>query len=272
MKLYLQVISKDRYYLGDKADYTFGQGGGTIGRSTSADWVIEDSGRFMSGFHLLIEGLHDGFYITDQSTNGTFRGSRRLDPGVRDAQPLQVNDEICLGQVKIKVFDLELSNPGLGVSPESTYLRHDELFDEAQDQGLLEHQARLADVIAKSFPEVDHGQELRALIPEEPQLVMPAPVHVTVDPPAPANATTPTDPLPEEMLELVLRQVLIKVQQQLAKDRFTLPLHFQSLGAHNMYRTACSVCEIKAYDLKRLKADTQEALDYLLRADPEDEA
>ena len=117
MKLSLSIISKDRYYLEARANFTVHEKGITIGRHQDCDWVIEDSNRFISSTHLRVEFQNDAYYVTDLSTNGTFLNKRRLIPHVMHNTPLQGGDVLVLGDIKIEVR-LEgvrsISSPSLG--------------------------------------------------------------------------------------------------------------------------------------------------------------
>lgn len=331
MRLYLQVVSKDRYYLGDNADFIFDRRGGFIGRAPDADWIIEDSSRFMSGLHLRIDHEKGQFFVTDQSKNGTLRNNHRLQPGVRQLRPLEPGEELSLGQIKIRVVAVQASpgnttpmgNTLTGNAPpkvDDTYVRvelnsyenEDENDAKAPDaetgyDSMRQHQARLADVIANSFPDVDHGEDLQLSkfaefgrsTPEpepehfEEQSLPDGPFAKTDKVSAPGlslkelyqhtRSTLPDSSFiwskpdqkkiqAEQVQDEILTLLLIEVQQQLVRDRISSPRRNQTLPLDNIFRNAQSVAQIleSIENIKQLKRHTQAALHYLLNANSDE--
>ncbi|HEX7235806.1 MAG TPA: FHA domain-containing protein, partial [Gammaproteobacteria bacterium] len=72
MPLRLQIISRHRQGLGDRAAMEFGQNGGTIGRSLESDWVLPDGQRYLSSRHASIDFRSGSYYVVDTSTNGVY--------------------------------------------------------------------------------------------------------------------------------------------------------------------------------------------------------
>lgn len=75
-----------------------------IGRGSECDLVLND--RSVSRRHCLIERREDNFVATDlQSTNATFLNDDHSAP-IQD-QIIQVNDELTLGQIRLRIDHLE---------------------------------------------------------------------------------------------------------------------------------------------------------------------
>lgn len=71
MKLVFDII-KSGENLPLKRNYHFNKEDGTIGRSNEASWQLADKHNYISNAHVLIEYKDEVYFITDQSTNGTF--------------------------------------------------------------------------------------------------------------------------------------------------------------------------------------------------------
>lgn len=102
MELILEVVSSERFVLGDNAIHRFLPAGGVIGRSSGCDWSIPDQTRHLSGRHAIISYEAGQFYITDISTNGIYlNGPEALPKNV--AVPLQDEDRVMMGEHQFKV-------------------------------------------------------------------------------------------------------------------------------------------------------------------------
>lgn len=118
MELLLEIVSSERFMLGDNAVHRFLPAGGVIGRSSGCDWVIPDQTRHLSGRHAIISYETGQFYITDISTNGVYLNGP--DPLPRNvAVPLQDEDRLVMGEYQFRVR----VNVGAGVSAPVTPLR-----------------------------------------------------------------------------------------------------------------------------------------------------
>jgi len=103
MSLTLKIVGRHAQQLGDKAEKTFGQYGGTIGRSLEADWSLPDGQRFLSSRHASIDFRSGAYYIVDTSKNGVFINDA-IDPVGRGApQRLFTGDRIRIGEYEIAV-------------------------------------------------------------------------------------------------------------------------------------------------------------------------
>lgn len=80
-----------------KSTHTFAHQGGTIGRSSDNDWVIEDTECFISSQHSQISFEHGQYYITDLSTNGTFSNGSAEPIGKGNTIKLNDGDKFSLG-------------------------------------------------------------------------------------------------------------------------------------------------------------------------------
>ena len=59
----------------------FGVNGGTIGRSDSCDWMLDDPDRFVSSRHVKVSCKRGVFHVEDTSTNGTFLNDTLIGKG-----------------------------------------------------------------------------------------------------------------------------------------------------------------------------------------------
>lgn len=102
MELILEVVSSERFMLGDNATHRFLPAGGVIGRSSGCDWTIPDQTRHLSGRHAIISYEAGQFFITDISTNGIYLNGP--DPLPRNvAVPLQDEDRVTMGEHQFRV-------------------------------------------------------------------------------------------------------------------------------------------------------------------------
>ena len=103
MSLTLKIISANRQALGAIADKTFGQAGGTIGRSLEADWSLPDSQRFLSSKHASIDFRSGCYYIVDTSKNGVYVNGAEQPVGRGKPQRLFSGDKIRIGEYLMQV-------------------------------------------------------------------------------------------------------------------------------------------------------------------------
>jgi len=103
MGLRLQIISRHRQGLGERATMEFGQNGGTIGRSLESDWVLPDGQRYLSSRHASIDFRSGSYYIVDTSTNGVYVNDSEKPVGRGNPQRLFTGDRIRLGEYEINV-------------------------------------------------------------------------------------------------------------------------------------------------------------------------
>jgi type VI secretion system protein len=103
MALRLQIISRQRQSLGERAAMEFGQNGGTIGRSLESDWVLPDGQRYLSSRHASIDFRSGSYYIVDTSTNGVYVNDSDQPVGRGNPQRLFTGDRIRLGEYEISV-------------------------------------------------------------------------------------------------------------------------------------------------------------------------
>src|SRR5262245_2332170 len=103
MGLRLQIISRHRQGLGERATMEFGQNGGTIGRSLESDWVLPDGQRYLSSRHASIDFRSGSYYIVDTSTNGVYVNDSEQPVGRGNPQRLFTGDRIRLGEYEISV-------------------------------------------------------------------------------------------------------------------------------------------------------------------------
>ena len=103
MGLRLQIVSRHRQGLGERAAMEFGQSGGTIGRSLESDWVLPDGQRYLSSRHASVDFRSGSYYIVDTSTNGVYVNDSEQPVGRGNPQRLFTGDRIRLGEYEISV-------------------------------------------------------------------------------------------------------------------------------------------------------------------------
>jgi type VI secretion system FHA domain protein len=103
MSLTLKIVSRHRQTLGEKGVMTFGQDGGTIGRSLETDWPLPDAQRFLSGRHASIDFRSGSYYIVDTSRNGVYINDAEQPVGRGKPQRLFPGDRIRIGDYEMTV-------------------------------------------------------------------------------------------------------------------------------------------------------------------------
>ncbi len=112
MALRLQMTSRQRQSLGERAIKEFGRNGGTIGRSLESDWVLPDGQRYISSRHASIDYRSGSYYIVDTSTNGVYVNDSDTPVGRGNPQRLFSGDRIRLGEYEMSVEIDEDENTG----------------------------------------------------------------------------------------------------------------------------------------------------------------
>ena len=103
MSLTLKIVGRHRQALGELAEKTFGQDGGTIGRSLDSDWSLPDGQRFLSSRHASIDFRSGCYYIVDTSKNGVFINGAEDPVGHGKPQRLFAGDKLRIGEYEMEV-------------------------------------------------------------------------------------------------------------------------------------------------------------------------
>jgi type VI secretion system FHA domain protein len=103
MRLLLTVLGPQRSTLGDRSTHIFGEGGGTLGRSASCDWILPDERNTLSARHARISHNGRGFVVTDTSTNGVYLNAVDAPLGRDQSAPLSNGDTIYIADYIISV-------------------------------------------------------------------------------------------------------------------------------------------------------------------------
>jgi type VI secretion system FHA domain protein len=103
MALRLQIVSRHRQGLGERAAKEFGHSGGTIGRSLESDWVLPDAQRYLSSRHASIDFRSGSYYIVDSSTNGVYVNDAEQPVGRGNPQRLFTGDRVRIGEYEMSV-------------------------------------------------------------------------------------------------------------------------------------------------------------------------
>jgi len=97
MSIVISIVKLPDSAVNTKATHTFAHQGGTIGRSSDNEWVLEDEERFISSQHSKISFENGQYYITDLSTNGTFSNGSPEPIGKGNTVQLNDGDKFALG-------------------------------------------------------------------------------------------------------------------------------------------------------------------------------
>jgi type VI secretion system FHA domain protein len=103
MSLTLEIVGRQSQGLGASKSKTFGQDGGTIGRSLDSDWSLPDRQRFLSGKHASIDFRSGSYYIVDTSKNGVYINGAEDPVGRGKPQRLFPGDRIRIGEYEMTV-------------------------------------------------------------------------------------------------------------------------------------------------------------------------
>jgi type VI secretion system protein len=103
MALRLRVVSEHAKRLGDKGTKVFGVHGGTIGRSTSNEWILPDPERYLSGKHARIDFRAGTYVLVDTSSNGTYINGAQVPLGKYHDYLLKDGDYVRLGEYELLV-------------------------------------------------------------------------------------------------------------------------------------------------------------------------
>jgi type VI secretion system protein len=103
MSLTLEIVGRQSQGLGAARTKTFGQDGGTIGRSLEADWALPDRQRFLSSKHASIDFRSGSYYIVDTSKNGVYINGAENPVGHGKPQRLFSGDQVRIGEYEMKV-------------------------------------------------------------------------------------------------------------------------------------------------------------------------
>ncbi len=112
MALRLQIVSRHRQGLGERATKEFGHDGGTIGRSLESDWVLPDGQRYLSSRHASIDYRSGSYYIVDTSTNGVYVNDAEQPVGRGNPQRLFTGDRIRIGEYEMSAEVLAEDDTG----------------------------------------------------------------------------------------------------------------------------------------------------------------
>ena len=118
MSIVISITKLPEGAVDTKSTHTFALQGGTIGRSSDNDWILEDPERFISSQHSEITFENGQYYITDLSTNGTFSNGAPEPIGKGNTIQLNDGDQFSLGDYEFlaSVWQQEeqVSNNGSG--------------------------------------------------------------------------------------------------------------------------------------------------------------
>ena len=115
MSLLINIIEFPENCTVAESSKTFGEQGGTIGRSAENYWVLSDPDCYLSSRHSEITYENGQYVLTDLSTNGTFLNGSREPMGNGNKVQLQDGDEIELSDYKFKIKLWKTEN----IAPES---------------------------------------------------------------------------------------------------------------------------------------------------------
>lgn len=103
MQVVLSITSYQRQSMGEKAQQSFGESGGTFGRGAANQWVLADPDRIISSQHGQISFQNGCFYLTDLSTNGIFISDKLVAVGKGSSVALSHGEVIRFGEYEVSV-------------------------------------------------------------------------------------------------------------------------------------------------------------------------
>lgn len=98
MSIVISIVKLPESAVDTKATHTFAIQGGTIGRGSDNQWVLDDPERFISSKHSEISFENGQYYLTDLSTNGTFSNGAAEPIGKGNTIQLNDGDKFALGE------------------------------------------------------------------------------------------------------------------------------------------------------------------------------
>ena len=119
MSIVISIVKLPESAVDTKSTHTFAHQGGTIGRSSDNEWVLEDPERFISSQHSKISFENGQYYLTDLSTNGTFQNGSAEPIGKGNTIKLNDGDKFALGDYEFltSVWQPEEQSPHLSQGP-----------------------------------------------------------------------------------------------------------------------------------------------------------
>lgn len=103
MSLMLSISKLPEGIVATQQDYLFDAVGGSIGRSTSCDWILDDVQRYLSSCHAKILFENNKYFIQDTSTNGLFINGQSEALGKGNKALICDGDSLTLGEYEIRV-------------------------------------------------------------------------------------------------------------------------------------------------------------------------
>jgi type VI secretion system FHA domain protein len=85
------------------AHKTFGEHGGTIGRTPQNDWALPDPARFLSSHHATVYFERGAFHLVDCSSNGVFVNDLPQPLGIEHIATLHHGDRLVMGHYEFAV-------------------------------------------------------------------------------------------------------------------------------------------------------------------------
>jgi type VI secretion system protein len=101
MPLKLTITSYQRLSPGQETTKILDRGSLTIGRAGQTDWILQDPERILSGKHCTIHHQDGAYFLTDNSTNGTFLNDSDQRIPRNQTVKLHDGDRFILGEYEI---------------------------------------------------------------------------------------------------------------------------------------------------------------------------
>lgn len=103
MSLLISILKAPSSIVVKESSKTFDSSGGSIGRGSDNTWILDDPERYLSGTHCLISFENGEYWLTDQSTNGTFYNGSADPIGKGSRLPLKDRDTFSVGDYEFSV-------------------------------------------------------------------------------------------------------------------------------------------------------------------------
>lgn len=149
----LEIVSPEKYPLGDNARKYFNEVGGTIGRAPDCFWAIVDGSRILSGHHAHISFARGQYVLTDTSTNGVFVNDSAVPLGYDKSCVIQEGDTLTMGAFEMRAWISQTSISG----------EHTEIFPSPSSHSVaspFDLNSLCEDPFSANFPEQKNSQDI----------------------------------------------------------------------------------------------------------------
>ena len=177
MDIMFEIVSRQKFSPGVRANIVFGDAGGIIGRSDDCDWILQDKTKQVSRKHAIITYFNGGFHIEDISTNGIFNSLGRVRLPANTPVRINHGDGFILGEYTIMARLMQQADTYVGEASESRELFADhalslnplDAMDQEAERDAAARLGNFNDILGKNTPEslvpADHAEAPLSTLP-----------------------------------------------------------------------------------------------------------